>query len=92
MSAVKSKAIADGYKGWVVASIVVLLGSLTLFTGAVVAWFVYFMQTSTPLWVTVLAVVSVLGIGLGFGGLFLVMIMGAWKSRRKGESAEGESR
>jgi hypothetical protein len=81
MIEVKSTAIPEGYKWWVIASVVVLLGSLVLFTGAVVAWFVYFMQTSTPLWVTVLAVVSVLGIAVGFGGLFLVMIMGAWKTR-----------
>jgi hypothetical protein len=83
MSAVKSTAIPAGYKRWVIASVVVLLGSLALFTGAVVAWFVYFMQPSTPLWVTVLAVVSVLGIGVGFGGLFLIMILGAWKTRLK---------
>jgi hypothetical protein len=76
------KALADGIKGWLIASVVVLLGSLTLFVTTVVAGFVYFTQTSTPLWVTVLGVVSVLGIALGFGGLFMVLVLAGMKARK----------
>jgi hypothetical protein len=85
MSGVKSKAIPDGYKRWIIASVGVLLVSLAMFTGAIVAWFVYFMQKFTPLWVTVLGVFAVLGIGVGFGGLILVLILCAWRARGDGE-------
>ncbi len=84
-------AMAEGLKGWLIASVIVLLGSLTLFVSTVVAGFVYFKEASTPLWVTVLGVVAVLGTGLGFGGLFLVLVLAALKAR-KADKAKSENR
>jgi hypothetical protein len=75
-------ALAEGLKIWLILSVVVLLGSLTLFVVTVVSGFVYFNEASTPLWVTVLGVVAVLGIGVGFGGLFLVLLLAAMKARK----------
>ena len=74
--------MADGLKGWLIASVVVLLGSLALFVGNVVAGFAYFTEKTTPLWVTVVGVVAVLGIAAGFGGLLLVLVLAAAKSRK----------
>jgi hypothetical protein len=76
------KAMPDGLKGWLIASVVVLLGSLALFVGSVVAGFAYFTEKTAPLWVTVVGVVAVLGIAAGFGGLLLVLVMAAAKSRK----------
>jgi|GEM_PF-3289876 len=75
MSAAKREVIPPVYKAWFIVSLAVLLISLVMFTGAIVAWFVYFMQKFTPLWVTVLGVFGVLGFGAGLGGLILVMIL-----------------
>jgi hypothetical protein len=86
------KAMLDGLRGWLIASVVVLLGSLALFVGNVVAGFAYFTEKTTPLWVTVVGVVAVLGIAVGFGGLLLVMVLAAVKSRKddKGRSITAE--
>jgi hypothetical protein len=79
---VGSKAIPAGYKWWLIGSVAVLVGSLVLFTTAVVAGFVYFSAKATPLWVTVWAVISVLGIGVGFLGLFGIFVAAAMKARK----------
>ena len=82
MSAAKSKAMPEGCKWWLVASIAVLMVSLAMFVGTVVAGFIYFTEKATPIWVTLLVVFSVLGMGVGFGGLFLILIFVAWKAHR----------
>ena len=69
-----SRAMPDSLRWWLIASVAVLLGSLALFVGNVVAGFAYFTAQSSPLWITVVGVVALLGVGLGFGGLFLVLI------------------
>jgi hypothetical protein len=80
---VTSKAMPDGSKGLLITSLVVLLGSLTLFLGNVVAGFVYFTAKTTPLWVTVLGVVALLGMAVGFGGVCLVFLLAVVKARRE---------
>jgi hypothetical protein len=82
MSTLTSKAMPDGFKWWLVASVSVLLFSLLLFVGNVVAGFVYFMGKTTPVWVTVLGVVALLGMCVGFGGLFLLLILVAVDAHR----------
>jgi len=77
---VGNAALSDIFKWWLVGCVVVLVGSLVLFAIDVVAGFVYFAETMLPLWVTVLGVVSVMG--LGFGGLLAVAIAATLKSRR----------
>jgi uncharacterized membrane-anchored protein len=90
MSAVQGKAIPDGYKWWIVASVAVLVVSLGMFASTVVAGFVYFTEKATPIWVTVLGVVSVLGMGAGAGGLFLILIFIAWKARQNDKKLAAE--
>jgi hypothetical protein len=73
-----------------ISSVVVLLGSLALFVGTVVAGFAYFNSQSSPLWLTVVGVVAVLGIVTGFAGLLFVLIL-AWMKARKNEKAQAVS-
>jgi hypothetical protein len=70
-------------KGLLITSLVVLLGSLVLFVGNVVAGFVSFTEKKQPLWVTVLGVVELLGMAVGFGGLGLVFLLAVVKARRE---------
>jgi hypothetical protein len=83
VSAVLSKAIPDRAKKWLIASLAVLLFSLVLVLGDIVAAFVYFADKTDPLWVTLLGVAGVLGVAVGFGGFFLLMAIAGWRSFRE---------
>ena len=83
MSMVMSKAIPDGAKKWLVAFLGVLLFSLLLVLGDIVAAFVYFADKTDPLWVTLLGVAGALGVAVGFGGFFLLMAIAGWQSLRE---------
>ena len=80
---VTSKAMPDGMRSWLVASIAVLLVSLVLLVGNICAGFYFFSDMSTPLWVSVLGAVSILGVVAGFGGLFLLLVVAAVKAWRE---------
>ena len=75
--------MGKGYKPWIVASVAVLVGSLLLLITTVFIGFVYYSETGQPLWVVLMGVVSVLGIGVGFGGFFLLMMAAGWLSWRE---------
>jgi hypothetical protein len=74
--------VPKGYRNLLIASVVVMLGSLLIFAGTVVAGFAYFTSGGSPLWLTVIGVAGILGIGLGFAGLFLVLILAGIKARK----------
>ena len=76
------------YKPWLILSLVVLIGSLALLAAAVTAAFVSFGEEHTPLWVVVLGGLAVLGIGLGFGGLFLLMAAAGFQAWREGRRVQ----
>jgi hypothetical protein len=80
MSDAKSKSLPDGFKGWIIASVSVLLLSLVLVLGDIVAAFAYFSERTNPLWVTLLGVAGALGVGLGFAGLFVLLAFAGWRS------------
>lgn len=82
------ESVGKGYKPWIVASVVVLVGSLVLLITTVFIGFVYYSETSQPIWVVVMGVLSVLGIGLGFGGFFLLMMAAGWLSWRAGRRVQ----
>jgi hypothetical protein len=90
MSLVASKAMPDGFKWWLVASVSVLLFSLLLFVGNVAGSFVYFMGKTTPVWVTALGIVALLGMFAGFGGLFLLLILVAVRAHRNDKKRAAE--
>jgi hypothetical protein len=88
MSVAKSKALPDGFKGWIVASVSLLLVSLLLVLGDIVAAFVYFSEETSPWWVALLGVAGALGVGLGFAGLFVVMAIAGWRSYRESKRVQ----
>ena len=79
----RTEPIPKAYIPWIIASIVVLVGSLILFSVAVTAAFVSFGDRTTPLWVIVLGVLAILGVALGFGGFFLLMATAAYQNWRE---------
>jgi hypothetical protein len=83
-----TESIPKGYKAWLIASVVVLVGSLGLLAIAVTAAFWTFADTTAPLWVVVLGALSLLGIGVGFGGLFLLLVAAGYKSFREGRRVQ----
>jgi hypothetical protein len=83
VSAALSKAIPDSAKKWLIASLGVLLFSLVLVLGDIVAAFVYFADKSDPLWVTLLGIAGALGVAVGFAGFFLLMAIAGWRSLRE---------
>jgi hypothetical protein len=76
------ESLGHAYKVWLMASIAVLVGSLLLVAIAVTAAFISFARQGTPLWVIVVGALGVLGVAVGFGGMFLLLGAAAWKSFR----------
>jgi uncharacterized membrane protein YqhA len=83
-----TESLPKAYKPWLIASLVILVGSLVLLAIAVTAAFWTFADQTTPLWAVVLGVLSLLGIALGFGGLFLMLVAAGYKSFREGRRVQ----
>jgi hypothetical protein len=83
-----SKALPNGFNGWIVASVSLLLVSLLLVLGDIVAVFAYFSDKTSPLWVTLLGGAGVVGVGLGFGGFFVLMAVAGWRSHQESKRVE----
>ena len=75
--------IGKAYKPWLLASLVVLVGSLMLLAAAGTMAFVGTTGEPVPLWAIVLGAVAGLGVALGFGGFFLIMLVAGWASWRE---------
>ena len=75
-----TESIGKAYKPWLLMSLAVLVGSLILLAVAGTVAFVGAADVATPLWVIVLAAVAGLGVVLGFGGFFLIMVVAGWAS------------
>jgi predicted anti-sigma-YlaC factor YlaD len=88
MSVAESKALPDQFKRWIVASVSLLLLSLALVLGDIVAAFVYFSEKTSPLWVTLLGVAGAFGVALGFAGLFLLMAIAGWRSYQESKRVQ----
>ena len=83
-----TESLPKGYKSWLIASMVVLVSSLVLLAIAVTAAFWTFADTTAPLWVVALGALSLVGVGLGFGGLFLILLTAGYKSFREGRRVQ----
>jgi hypothetical protein len=75
--------IGRAYKPWIIVSVAVLVGSLMLLAAVGTIGFVYYANSGMPVWLLVLGVVAALGVALGFGGFFLLMLAAGWKSFRE---------
>jgi H+/Cl- antiporter ClcA len=85
-----SKAMPEGLKVWLIASLVLLVGSLMMFAGDVAAGFAYFTAKTPPPWVPALGLAAVIGIVLGIAGLVVVFFLTTLKSRREKPEAVAE--
>ena len=78
--------IPKEYKPWLILSLVTLVGSLFLLAVTVTSAFIEFGEKTTPLWLILLGVVAILGVGLGFLGFLLIMAaagLKAWREARR---------
>jgi protein-S-isoprenylcysteine O-methyltransferase Ste14 len=66
-----------------IASVAVLVGSLLLLAFVGTMGFLDSTKGGVPLWLVVLGVFAVLGVALGFGGFFLMMLTAWWRSHRE---------
>lgn len=80
--------IGKAYKPWLLASLVVLVGSLMLLAVAGTVAFVGNTGDPVPLWVIVLGAVAALGVAMGFGGFFLMMVVAGWASWRESRKVQ----
>lgn len=76
-------AMPKGYQLWLVVCLVVLVGSLLMLAISAGAAFVYYSDAAVPLWLTVLGVLAGMGVAVGFGGLFLLLVLAGWRSFRE---------
>lgn len=88
MTRTVSEPIGKAYKPWIIASVATLIGSLVLLTISVFVGFVFHQGTDKPIWLILLAILAVLGIGLGFAGFFLLMLTAGWRSFREGKKIQ----
>ena len=75
--------IGKAYKPWLLASLVVLVGSLLLLAVAGTVAFVGNTGDPVPLWAIVMGALAGLGVAVGFGGFFLIMVVAGWVSWRE---------
>ena len=87
---VKTESLERGYKPWLIASVVLLVGSLMVLAASAAAVFIWYSETGAPLWLIVVAVLGVLGVAAGFAGLIVMMATAGWKSFRD-EKATSQS-
>jgi H+/Cl- antiporter ClcA len=77
------ESLGKAYKPWLIASVAVLVASLLLLAVVGTMGFVYYADVDMPLWLNLLGVVAVLGVAIGFGGFFLMMVLASWRSFRE---------
>ena len=83
-----AESIGKAYKPWIILSLVVLVGSLLMLAVVGTVGFVYFASSGMPIWLILLGVVAALGIALGFGGFFLLMMTAGWRSFREARKVQ----
>ncbi len=83
-----AESIGKAYKPFLIASLVVLVGSLGVLAIAMTLAFLDYTGRPMPLGLTVFAVLGALGLGLGFAGFFLIMLAAAWQTWREGRRVQ----
>lgn len=82
------ESLGKRYRPWLIASLVILVGSLMSLALVVTVMFVYFSGLEKPLWLELLFVVTGLGVMAGFAGFFLMMMLAGWNSFREGQRVQ----
>ncbi len=83
----KTESLGRGYKPWLIGSLVVLVGSLLTLAAAAAGAFIWYSDTSAPVWLVVIGVLAVLGVAAGFAGFVVMMATAGWKSFRMDKAA-----
>ena len=83
-----SESVPKGYKPWLIANLVLLVGSLALLMVVMGIAFVTYHGEGLPIWVVVLGGLGALGLMAGFGGFFLMMMVAGWNSFREGRRVQ----
>ena len=82
-----AESLPKAYKPFIIGSLGILVLSLVLLAGAVVAAFYFFGGEGTPLWVVVMGGFAVFGIALGFAGFLGMMLVAGWRSFKQSRIA-----
>lgn len=82
------ESISKSYKPWIIASLVVLIGSLGVLAVAMTVAFIYFSGVPQPVWLSLLGVLGGLGVAAGFGGFFLLMLVAGYSAWREGRRVQ----
>ena len=72
--------IPSAYRPWLILSLGILVASLLVLVIVASVAFIYYANVLTPLWLMVLGGVSAAGVVVGFGGFFLLLVIGAYTS------------
>lgn len=78
-----AESLGKAYRKWVIASVAMLVGSLMLLAAVGTMGFVMYGGGALPLWLVALGVLAAAGVGLGFGGFFVIMMAAGWRSFRE---------
>lgn len=79
----KKESLGRGYKPWLIACVVLLVGSLLVLAASAAGAFVWFSETGAPVWLVVVGVLAVLGVAAGFAGMIVLLATAGWKSFRQ---------
>ena len=82
------ESIGKAYRPWLLVSLTVLIGGLALLVVAGTAAFLNYGGVVTPLWVIVLGAAGALGLGVGFAGFFLMMMVAGWGAFRESRKVQ----
>ena len=77
------ESLSKGYQRWLIAAVVVLVGSLFLLAADGTMAFVSYADRPMPLWLLLVGVVAALGVALGFASMFGLMLVATLRSRRE---------
>jgi hypothetical protein len=86
----KTESLGKSYRPWLIACLILLVGSLLVLAAAAAGAFVWFSETGAPVWLVVVGVLAVLGVAAGFAGLIVLLATAGWKSFREEKAVSVE--
>lgn len=72
--------IPAAYRPWMMLLLAVLVGSLLALAVSAGIAFIYYANALTPLWLTVVGALAGMGVAVGFGGFFLLLVIAGYRS------------
>ena len=72
--------IPKAYRPWLMLLLALLVVSLFVLVVTASVAFIYYVNVLTPLWLIVLGALAAFGVAVGFGGLFLLLVVAGYSS------------